>query len=333
MTVARALTLRAAGGFTVRESLGGGFLDPGTPIRRTLRRNTSKRRSMRIQDRLNPPWSRYLLDDKWAFALRVAENDLPAARVIALIGGPAGGRLPGGAPLGGAEGWARVLAADPAAGIVMKPATGGHGHGVRVFDRDGERLIEDGVAWSAAEVHAAALAEGGAHLVQERVSDHPELQRINRTDALQTARVTTLVGDTGVEILAASIKLAPRHATVDNFDGGRTGTMSAVVDPRSGAITSLNVPRPGGVGTVPFRRHPVTGQETVGEVLPLWSEVRALAERASAAFVPLRTVGWDIAITAGGPLLIEGNARWDPLPDESIVAALARLRDAVSTTP
>ena len=37
-------------------------------------------------------------------------------------------------------------------------------------------------------------------------------------------------------------------------------------------------------------------------------------ERAARAFAPLRTIGWDVAITPDGPSLIEGNVTWDPLP-------------------
>ena len=41
----------------------------------------------------------------------------------------------------------------------------------------------------------------------------------------------------------------------------------------------------------------------------------ALAEQAARAFLPLRTVGWDIAVTPEGPTLIEGNPFWDPSND------------------
>jgi hypothetical protein len=44
-----------------------------------------------------------------------------------------------------------------------------------------------------------------------------------------------------------------------------------------------------------------------GRFLPLWPETIALACLAHAAFAPRMIVGWDIAITSKGPLLIEGN--------------------------
>jgi hypothetical protein len=68
----------------------------------------------------------------------------------------------------------------------------------------------------------------------------------------------------------------------------------------------------------------VTGADLVGVAVPLWREARALAERASRLFLPMRTIGWDVAVTPDGPVLIEGNARWDPPPVGSISGALLR---------
>ena len=66
-----------------------------------------------------------------------------------------------------------------------------------------------------------------------------------------------------------------------------------------------------------------------------WEEARALALRAAAAFAPLRTVGFDIAPTPAGPVLIEANAWWSWLPDTEggPDPVLAALRDAVCDKP
>jgi hypothetical protein len=54
--------------------------------------------------------------------------------------------------------------------------------------------------------------------------------------------------------------------------------------------------------------HPDTGAAITGRVLPLWDEVLALAAQAHRAFADRTVIGWDIAITADGPVLIEGNS-------------------------
>jgi hypothetical protein len=59
--------------------------------------------------------------------------------------------------------------------------------------------------------------------------------------------------------------------------------------------------------------HPKTGAPFADFQLPHWQEARKLAEHAAVLFLPLRTIGWDLALTDDGPLLLQGNAEWDPV--------------------
>jgi len=99
-----------------------------------------------------------------------------------------------------------------------------------------------------------------------------------------------------------------------------------------------------GVGVEVITDHPDTSLPLKGFRLPFWDEAMTLARRATALFVPLRTIGWDVAITAEGPVLIEGNARWDPpnmlaaSPADTCYAdgmgdLLARLRAEAARSP
>lgn len=328
-TVARALALRARGGFTVEESLLMGMLDPAAPG--ALRREyVSKREAIRVQDAFNPARYRYLLDDKEAFARVVAAAGLPAPRTIAVLDGDRGARRLDGLQLGGVEGWRALIAADPAAAIVLKPIASGRGEGVRVLTRRGERFAEGVDEFTADEVHASVVRDGRAHVVQERAVDHPGMQAINPSAALQTCRLMTVEDASGVHIVGAGVKLAPADSRIDGRM--RHGTIFGIVEPVSGAITELWTQGPGGLGMARVGRHPVTGAEAVGMTLPLWDEVRALATRAPAAFPQLATFGWDIGITADGPVLVEGNALWDPLPHRSM-GALFRWMESVGPRP
>jgi hypothetical protein len=44
--------------------------------------------------------------------------------------------------------------------------------------------------------------------------------------------------------------------------------------------------------------------------LPHWPQLRDLVERGARALAPLGTLGWDVALTAEGPVLVEANANW-----------------------
>jgi hypothetical protein len=58
-------------------------------------------------------------------------------------------------------------------------------------------------------------------------------------------------------------------------------------------------------------RHPLTGARIAGRRLEGWKEARALALAAHRAFGDRLFVGWDIALTPDGALLIEGNGAPD----------------------
>ncbi|TES91431.1 MAG: hypothetical protein E3J87_07835, partial [Candidatus Cloacimonadota bacterium] len=44
---------------------------------------------------------------------------------------------------------------------------------------------------------------------------------------------------------------------------------------------------------------------------PFWSDIVTLAKKAATVSPELRSVGWDIAISKNGPVLMEGNDNWD----------------------
>jgi hypothetical protein len=67
-------------------------------------------------------------------------------------------------------------------------------------------------------------------------------------------------------------------------------------------------------------RHPDTGALISGTELPYWDDVRDVALRSHRAFPERLLVGWDIAITTRGPLMIEGNGA----PDLDIMQRFAR---------
>ena len=63
-----------------------------------------------------------------------------------------------------------------------------------------------------------------------------------------------------------------------------------------------------------------------GFQLPVWTEACQLAREAARLFLPLRFVGWDIALTETGPVLVEANWNSDPPnPHQS----LHLLREAI----
>lgn len=91
----------------------------------------------------------------------------------------------------------------------------------------------------------------------------------------------------------------------------------------------------GGHGFVTVARHPLTGIAFEGFRVPCWDAACRLVQDAATAFLLLRTIGWDVAITAVEPLLIEGNVTWDPAYEGLVGGEIldAVLRDAQRSRP
>ena len=60
-----------------------------------------------------------------------------------------------------------------------------------------------------------------------------------------------------------------------------------------------------------IERHPDSGAEISGFRLPCWDQLRPFAEHAHRGFSDRVLIGWDIALTADGPILVEANGAPD----------------------
>jgi hypothetical protein len=84
---------------------------------------------------------------------------------------------------------------------------------------------------------------------------------------------------------------------------------------------------------------PGTDRSFVGFQLPHWDRVKEIALQAAAVFPWARAIGWDIAISDTGPVLIEGNSEWStsllqiPAPRGLLTGEFKRLCDTIARGP
>lgn len=195
--------------------------------------------------------------------------------------------------------------------IIAKPSFRSKGQGVERFVRDGdqwrngERLLEP----ARLIAHLRRVwARGG--VIQKRLPTHAALADMS-PGALPTLRIVTCLDEDGVpEICDMALRLSvggPRP--VDNFNAGNL-VLAVTADGRCGPAWRSDGKRP------PSRhsRHPGTGAAIEGVRLPDQAAARALAVQAHQRFRQGFTlIGWDVGLTAQGPVLIEGN--WNPGTD------------------
>lgn len=171
---------------------------------------------------------------------------------------------------------------------VVKTADGMGGAGIRI--------VTTAEAHDPGRLHAE-LRGAGLVIVEERIRQHPDLDRL-APESVNTVRLITYLDGDRVEVLARVLKLG-NGEPVDNF--GRHG-MQTTLDEHGRA--------PWGAFDKEGRRylvHPSSGVGIPGTVVPLWEEVVALVDRAARVVPAVPYVGWDVAITPAGPVLIEGN--------------------------
>jgi hypothetical protein len=314
--VRRAARLMGRELFTVEEILRLGLLDPALSTD-DLRRFTSRRAMTLIEQRLNPEAWRVLAEDKGIFYRYCAAHGLPTPPLWALFMGERPGWARGRPAPDSREAWCGFLESNCPAGLVIKPGFGGYGSGVQVFERTPDKKFVDHThqALGAAELVDRLYAGAGIRgwVIQERIHNHPDLRRLSGSPYLQCARLITLSDRQGQpHLLHAHLKVIVGGNAIDNFHHGATGNVTARADLERGTLFAAMAGNPHGAGYLTASRHPDTGEAIEGFQLPFWNEACQLAKTAAREFLPLRFVGWDIALTANGPVVVEAN--WNPDP-------------------
>ena len=149
-------------------------------------------------------------------------------------------------------------------------------------------------------------AHGGRMLLQEVVKQHDDINAIN-PNCINTIRIITMRSDKGnIHVFAATIRIG---TVKDSFVDNRALGGAAVGIDENGKLMKYGFQH-AKYGTK-ISQHPVTGVVFEGVQLPYWDEVVDLVIRAHKAIINVQSIGWDVAITPDGPVLIEGNDNWE----------------------
>lgn len=173
--------------------------------------------------------------------------------------------------------------------IIYKPRASTQGNGIKVFilDKDNKKLVYENLK---------RLPKG---IIEGYIKQHPEMCKYSEC-SVNTIRVVTIRCLDNVNILYAAMRMGGGNSVVDNFHAG--GILS-IVDVDTGCLITDGFDMYGN----PFVVHPVTNEKVMGFKIPYWKEVIKLVQKASVIVDGIGYVGWDIAITDNGPILIEGN--------------------------
>jgi hypothetical protein len=233
------------------------------------------------------------LTDKLAFAETIRRAELPIAPIFGVA----------------TEGqW--LVAPLPEAlkeDLFVKPVHGRGARGVGAFHAmgDGNYRTPEGDVVSGPELvdRIAATSRSGALLLTRRLRNHPEIADL-AVESLITFRVFTCMDANGNPtvthgMLRVLCKLEPdwhtdhEYAAAIDLETGRMQQMCGDADYSPGAW---------------WDHQPKTGAVVAGRVIANWPNIAALAVSAHRTFSGRMIVGWDIALTPDGPMLLEGNS-------------------------
>ena len=174
--------------------------------------------------------------------------------------------------------------------FIVKPRDASHGDGVEKIDA---AKVEN---WSAL---LETLRAKGQTLCEEIIRQHPDLDAI-WPGSINTVRMVTILKDGKAHVVAAYLRVGNGPRPVDNFNNGG---MVTPVDRETGVIQCAARDK---AGTL-YERHPATGTPFRGTQIPMWPQILDMLQKAAQVVPSIRYVGWDVAVTPDGPVLVEGN--------------------------
>lgn len=183
--------------------------------------------------------------------------------------------------------------------IMYKPIAGHRGYGVEAIYLTGENMKE-------VYDRLATYPEG---VVEAFIKQHPEMCKLSPT-SVNSLRFVTFSSNTKpvtpdgkmVDIAYSIVRFGREGAIVDNL---HSGGMVANVDLETGCLSTDGADRNGDL----WITHPDTHVTIKGFKVPYFEEARAMVMDAITTRKVEGYIGWDIAISESGPMLLEVNDR------------------------
>lgn len=182
--------------------------------------------------------------------------------------------------------------------IFMKPCNGSKGEGIQKFqtcDITAEEIL--------------ALGTNTPHLLESCLQQHSEMAALNPS-SVNTIRIITARKGNRVIPVGAALRCGSAGHFVDNFHQGGS---AYPLDLETGIVYA-----PGRVtgSNRNIIRHPSNGQIMPGFEVPHWNTLIHTVCKAALIPAHIGLIAWDVAITADGVELLEGNVY---RPDMTVV--------------
>lgn len=174
--------------------------------------------------------------------------------------------------------------------FIFKPDSNASGRGIVVirsasFEESVDRL------------RAVMENRRGSFIIEELIEQNLLMGRFHPS-SVNSLRIRTFRFDDRVEILPSNMRIGQGDSVVDNTG---QGGISAAIDENGYIFTACDE------AGIRYDTHPDSGERIIGERVPFWEDAVSFVKRLASVIPTVRYVGWDIALTNDGWVMIEGN--------------------------
>lgn len=260
---------------------------------------------------VNVKTTQKLTRDKLRFTEHCAAQGLPTIPIVLVQSN--GQSLPAHSFPNGNElhDWKQILEGAPAQ-LFVKQIDGAHGAGAFSATRNASGWTFSGINGDIEDFYAYCknnFSSTEGCLIQPVVTPHHSLSGLMPNGCLGTLRATTYLENNQPKIFRALLKIPVNGNITDNFSLGATGNLISGICLAKGTLLPA---RYAASRTWPAMRstdtHPDTGERITDRQVPFWSEIQDLLLSAQEKTPLPKTIGWDIAITDEGPVIVEANS-------------------------
>jgi hypothetical protein len=261
-----------------------------------------------------------ILENKLLFYLYFSRFNLPVIKVLGFYH-PNGGFSLDGSQLNDRTEFREWLQGGGLSNLVVKPVGALGGKGIMIFNEflsadtlrgnDGQvYTLDDILEFMDGDIRIRQQNEDPyrGFLIEEKVIQDPVMNVLSGA-SLNTVRISTLMTKGGEAILDfAMLRVGNKDSLTDNL---HQGGFVVNIDTTNGSLGERTYGYRGKEGPWVEEKPVKVNELFKGGVVPFWQEMAELAKRAAGISPELKTVGWDIALSRNGPVLMEGNDNWD----------------------
>ncbi len=186
----------------------------------------------------------------------------------------------------------------------LKDLSGAQGKGVYALKVENRRI------WlGKEEVEFASFRDycrKGRLIVQDRIIQHQKVDQLN-SSSVNTLRIVTVYQKEEVEVFGSFFRIGAVGSFTDNISRG--GSL-VEVDLKTGKLGKYGFIIYPAKASKKHEVHPGTNIVYGDYEIPFYEVAVDMALQLHRFFYHIHSIGWDIAITEGGPCFVEGNDSW-----------------------